>query len=118
MAKRSQYFTLTQETTVWVIDLHLADDVDTAAFNEINRELIDHWPVDAGARVLVDLSHARYTGSVLLGLLVNIRQRVRAGRGEMAVSGVSVRLAQVFRTSHLDRILPMFATRAEALQSM
>jgi anti-sigma B factor antagonist len=118
MPRQHAYFTIVAVDSVQVIEIRLAADVDTAAFNEIQRDLIDAWPFEAGQRLLVDLAASDYIGSVLLGLLVNLRQRARANRGEVALTGVSHRLSQTLRTSHLDRIFPIFATRQQAMDVM
>jgi anti-anti-sigma factor len=118
MAREKKHYIIVDAKTVKVIEIHLAADVDTAAFNDIQRDLIEAWPFEPGERLLVDLTASEYIGSVLLGLLVNLRQRVRAGRGDIALTGVSYRLGQTLRTSHLDRLFAVFATRQQAIDAM
>jgi anti-anti-sigma factor len=108
------YFNLVNDPRATVIELSLGADVDTAAFNEITRDLIDRWPVEPGRNVIVDLSRSAYLGSVLLGLLVNIRQRTRNTGGEMIVCSAQLALAKVIRMSNLDRLFPLVASRADA----
>lgn len=117
MPPTSRYFNLDHAAAanVALIELTLDADLDIEAFNEITAELIDRWPVAAGRHVVVDLSRSQYLGSVLLGLLINIRQRTRAGRGAMVIASAPTRLLQAMRTANLDRILPVAATRSQAL---
>lgn len=105
-------------SSIQLIEIKLHADVDTAAFNDIQRDLIEAWPFEPGERLLIDLTASHYIGSVLLGLLVNLRQRARANRGDVALTGVSYRLGQTLRTSHLDRLFPVFATRQQAIEAM
>ena len=98
-----------------VIAFRIGLDVDIESFNDINATLIDEWPIASGKSVIVDLTQSRYMGSVLLGLLINIRQRTRAGGGKVAVVGASPRLIDVFRSSNLDRLLLLAPTREEGL---
>ena len=101
-----------------VIELRLDADLDIEAFNEITEQLIDRWPVAAGRHVIVDLSQSNYLGSVLLGLLINIRQRTRAAQGSMVVAAAPAKLVQVMRTANLDRLIPVASTRAEAMAKL
>ena len=114
MAK-SVHFEINEMPKAHLIALHLAADLDIASFGEINHALIDQWSVPRGRHVIVDLSGSNYFGSVLLGLLINIRQRTRAGRGEMLVCGASPTLLRVLRTANLERLIEMVPTREEAL---
>lgn len=117
MAK-SVYFEIIELPKAHVIDLRLAVDLDIASFNEINLLLIDQWSIPANRHVVVDLSATQYLGSVLLGLLINIRQRTRAGRGDMIVCGAPPMLLRVFRTANLERLIEVMPTRREALESL
>lgn len=98
-----------------VIDFRLGLDIDVDSFNDITRTLIDAWPIASGRHVVVDLSQSRYMGSVLLGLLINIRSRVRAGNGKLVVVGSSPRLIEVFRSANLDRLITLAPTRGDGL---
>lgn len=114
----SVYYLVSEYPKAHVIELRLSADLDIAAFNEITDTLIDQWPIPAGKSVVVDLAASNYFGSVLLGLLINIRQRTRAGRGELIVCGASPALVRVLRTANLERLIEMAATRAEAMDSL
>jgi anti-anti-sigma factor len=113
----SQYYTIEPAERAMVIALRLAMDLDISAFNEITASLIDQWPVAPGRHVVIDLADSRYMGSVLLGLIINIRQRTRAGGGDVVVCGASPRLLQVFRSANLDRLIGLAATREQALST-
>lgn len=117
MAK-STYFEIVTEAAAHIIELRLSPDLDIAVFNEINQVLIDDWAVPAGRNVVVDLSACHYFGSVLLGLLINIRQRARAGRGQLIVCGASPTLVRVFRTANLERLIDLMPSRREALAAL
>lgn len=114
----SVYFRISDLPRAYLIELLLHADLDIASFSEINQALVEQWPVPPGRHVIVDLSQSNYFGSVLLGLLINIRQRTRAGRGEMVVCGASPALSRVFRTANLERLIEMMPTREQALESL
>jgi anti-anti-sigma regulatory factor len=51
-------------------------------------------------------------------LLVNLRQRIKAGGGQLELSSLSPQLVEVFRTCCLERLFTIRRTRAEALTQM
>lgn len=114
----SRYYTIEKLPKASVIELHLDPALDIAAFNEITEQLIDRWPIERGRDVIVDLSESHFHGSVLLGLIINIRTRARAGGGELIVVAASPGLMQVCRTANLDRLIVMVPTRAQALSRL
>jgi anti-anti-sigma factor len=111
----SRYYAIETLPKASVIDMRLDATLDVQAFNEITEQLIDRWPIDAGRDVLVDLTRSHFSGSIVLGLLINIRTRARAGGGELIVVAASPGLIQVCRTANLDRLIVMVPTRAQAL---
>lgn len=54
-------------------------------------------------------------GSAMLGLLVNVRQRVKAARGKLVLCGLSPQLASIFQACCMDRLFTTARDRARAL---
>ena len=115
MMPTSPYFAIETLPKASVILMTLEATLDVQAFNEITEQLIDRWPIARGRDVIVDLSTSSFNGSVLLGLIINIRTRAHAGGGELIVVAASPGLMKVCRTANLDRLISMVATRAHAL---
>ena len=111
----SRYYAIETLPKASVIDMRLDATLDVQAFNEITEQLIDRWPIPPGRDVLVDLTRSHFSGSIVLGLLINIRTRARANGGELIVVAASPGLIQVCRTANLDRLIVMVPTRAQAL---
>lgn len=112
---QTRYFKITKEEKLTLIELLLPAEIDTAAFGDITRDLVDAWPVVHGSRVVVDLTGGRYAGSMLLGLLVNIRQRARANGGDAVYCGLSQSVLKAIATTHLERLLVVVPTRRDAM---
>ncbi len=112
---QTRYFRITKAEKQTLIELLLPAEIDTAAFGEITRDLVEAWPVGHGSRVVVDLAGGRYAGSMLLGLLVNIRQRARANGGDAIYCGLSPTILKAIATTHLERLLVVVPTRRDAM---
>ena len=100
---------------VGVIELVLPEALDFTEFDRLNdavRAAVDGRP---GGRWVMDLSAVGYLGSAMLGLLVNVRQRVRDGGGRLVLCHVSPPLAQAVRTCSGGRLLVIEPARAAAV---
>ncbi len=100
---------------VSVVELDLPAAMDFTELDRVNdavRAAVDGRP---GGRWVVDLSAVTYLGSAMLGLLVNVRQRVRDTGGRLVLCGLSPPLASAVRTCSLDRLLVVEPTRAAAV---
>src|SRR4051812_34752252 len=83
---------------VHVIELLLPLSLDVGQFDSLNEQLgqiVDEQP---HARWVVDLSGVENTGSSVLGLLVNLRQKVKQGRGSLVLCRLSERLQKTMST--------------------
>src|SRR5665213_3394164 len=99
-----------------VVELSLPASLDSGEFDRINEALLEHVTREPHAQWVLDLSNLSYMGSAALGLLVNVRQQVKAGDGKLVLCGLSPRLQQIFRTCCMERLFVIKATRSDALR--
>lgn len=109
------YFIHTVDQSVNILTLHLPEALDVVEFDRINEQVLKMLEGRTSQPWLIDLSPVAYMGSAMLGLLVNLRQRVKAGGGRLDLCGLSPQLVEVFRTCCLERLFTIRKTRAEAL---
>ena len=64
---------------------------------------------------MVDLSQVGYMGSSMLGLFVNIRERIRQAGGTLVLCAMSPPLLRIFKTCCLERLFTIAKTRPDAL---
>ena len=70
----------------------------------------------AGAAWVLDLSALAYVGSSVLGLMVNVRQRVKQAGGQLVLCGLSDQLLQIFHTCSLERLFVISRSMQEAVE--
>lgn len=90
-------------------------DIDVAREVDQIRRRID--ALDS-PRVLVDLAHARYVGSVMIGAISDFAERVRAHDGAFGVCHVSPEMAFVLKAMKLDERWPQFGSRHDGVQAL
>ncbi|MBC7784326.1 MAG: STAS domain-containing protein [Burkholderiales bacterium] len=110
-------FSIVPLTGANVVELVLPANIEAIEFDSINEQLSAVVVSSGEARWIVDLSGAEYFGSALLGMLVNLRAKVRASRGKLALCQIGPALERVIKTSSMERLFTIVVTRDEALAS-
>jgi anti-anti-sigma factor len=110
------HYRLIQEGVVHVVELTLPMQVDAAEFDKINEEVVHEADAAPGDRWVLDLRSVDYVGSALLGLLVNLRQRIKTGGGTLVLCGLSNHVAKALRTCSLHGLFLIAPHRDEALK--
>lgn len=100
-----------------VIELSLPQILDSDEFDRLNDKILNALGGKAGARWVIDLAEVSYLGSSALGLMVNIRQRVKQAGGRLVLCGLSQRLLEIFHTCCLERLFTIVRDREEAIRT-
>jgi anti-anti-sigma factor len=101
--------TETQEAGKGVAILDGRLDTATAALTETRLLAL----LEKGG-VIADLSEVRYVSSAGLRVLLKAAKQAKATGASFAVVGLQPPVREVFEISGFDKIIPAFATRAEA----
>jgi len=112
----AELFQVHQAETARVIEFHLPDSMDPLEFDPLNESILSLLDGDAGAKWIVDLSRVSYMGSAMLGLMVNLRHRIKRAGGRLVLCGLSPRLLEIFRTCCMERLFTITANRPQALK--
>ncbi len=100
---------------VRVIRLSLPETMDSGDFDRLNESMLSTVAEQAAEGWVLDLSNLAYVGSSVLGLLVNLRQRIKQAGGRLVLCGVSENLMQTFRTCSLERLFVIRRTSDDAV---
>jgi anti-anti-sigma factor len=92
--------------------------MDSLELDRLNEALLAAVAAAPSANWVLDLAGTAYMGSAVLGLLVNVRQRVKSAGGRLALCSLSPTLVGIFYTSSLHRLFAIHATRPDALASL
>lgn len=97
-----------------VIELRLPLQLDVLTFDDLNTALLDHVQANGG-NYIIDLSGTDYVGSAVLGLLVNIRSRIKRAGGQLVLCSLSPRILEIFRVGSLESLFTIAPTREAAV---
>jgi anti-anti-sigma factor len=115
----AEFFRVHTIDSAQVIELFLPDTIDPLEFDRLNdsiQALLDQDTNGAAGRWVLDLGRVTYMGSAMLGLLVNLRHRIKKAGGRLVLCGLSARLTEIFRTCCMERLFTITRTRPEALR--
>jgi anti-anti-sigma factor len=110
-----ELYRLTRDGSVNVIELFLPIGLDIDEFDRLNEAILALIASEPDGAWVLDLSKLDYMGSASLGLMVNVRQRIKQGRGRLVLCGLSPRLLQIFRTCCMERLFKIVRSRDEAM---
>lgn len=81
---------------------------------DLTRLLEAHFADHETRSIVLDLSQVDYMSSAGLGTVLWLRKRMREAKQGFAVFGLRARVAQVFKLSGLDRVVPVYPDLAAA----
>jgi len=85
----------------------------TSAAERIQQFLDENRP----RRLIFDFEAVKFFSSQLLGLLLDIRARLKKYDGEAVISAINPQLYRVFRITNLDKVFTFFPDRESALSA-
>ena len=107
--------TIDTDGQVVVIAVHGQADLHTAP--ELRSAI--GAALDGGAKgLVVDLSEATFVDSTTLGVLVGGVKRLRPNEGQLLIVCSDRNITKIFEITGLNRVFPIYETRAEALESV
>jgi anti-anti-sigma factor len=112
------FFRLTKEGAVGVVELSLPEGADITELERLTDALLTLFGAQPDGRWVLDLSQLAYAGSAVLGLIVNLRQRILQSGGRLVLCGLSPRLEEVFHACSLERLFKITKARDDAVRAV
>ena len=111
-----RHYKVSQDQGVHVMELTLPIVVDPSDFDKLNDAIGDATDSAGAERWVLDLHSVEYVGSALLGLLVNLRQRIKSAGGKLVLCGLSDHVNKALQTCSLHNLFTITPGRAEAVK--
>jgi anti-anti-sigma factor len=115
---QTRFVTQIEDGGVRVLALTLPEQLESSHFDEINDSLLGAIEANPSGAWVLDLADVTYMGSTLLGMMVNLRQRIRTANGQLALCGLSERLTAIFRACSLVNLFVICKTRQQAIHHL
>jgi anti-sigma B factor antagonist len=85
-----------------------------AASKQIKEFIEEKQPKE----VVVDFEHVKFFSSAVLGLLLDIRAKLKTYDAEVVISSINPQLYRVFKITHLDKIFKFFPDKENAVRAV
>lgn len=85
------------------------------SISEILRPMVDSGQIQ---RLIVDFQGVRFFSSLVLGMLVDMWQRLNKAGGAVVISGIDPQLSRVFRITSLDKIFQFYPDTNAAIDAV
>ncbi len=79
--------------------------------NEFVRENRPNW-------VIFDFGAVKFFSSQVLGLLLDVRAKLKESKGEVLISGINPQLYRVFKITNLDKLFRFFPDKEAAVKAL
>jgi anti-sigma B factor antagonist len=110
----NERFHISTEDSVQILQFSLPPMMDIVEVDNLIEAVLKQLEANGKASWIVDLSRTEYLGSSMLGLFVNMREKVRQAHGVLVLCGMSPALIRIFKTCCLERLFTIVRSRADA----
>ncbi|MBV8782410.1 MAG: STAS domain-containing protein [Phycisphaerae bacterium] len=98
-----------------MLALTLPHPMDDERLDQLNAQLAEALVSGTDRTWIVDLSAVSYLNSAMLGWMVNLRHKIRAGQGRLILCGMSPAIEELFHNSAMQRLFLIVKDRKTAL---
>ena len=84
----------------------------------VAKEIEEFIEQNRSKRVIFDFGGVKFFSSQVLGLLLNIRDKVQEYNGEVVISAINPQLHKVFKITSLEKVFRFFPDKESAIEAV
>jgi anti-anti-sigma factor len=107
---------ITEQTSNAIVILSLTGRLDAVSADPVKQRLLAS--VGAAPCLVLDFAGLTYVSSAGLRVLLELARRVQSAKGKLALCAMVRHVQQVFELAGFAALIPIFATRDEALSAL
>ncbi len=109
---------ITGEGKVAVVSYKAATVSNVEEILAISKQISEFIEKKHPSRMIVDFENVKFFSSMVLGLLLDMRAKLKVHDGEVVVSAINPQLYRVFKITNLDKVFRFFPDRESAVEAM
>ncbi len=109
---------ITSEKDISVIAFKAASISYAEEIAGVAKEIEEFIEQNRPKRVIFDFWGVKFFSSQVLGLLLNIRDKVQKYDGEVVISGINPQLHRVFKITSLEKVFRFFPDKESAIKGV
>ncbi len=100
---------------VTVVTINESSILDTLQVQQIGEELYHLVDAKALRKIVLDFANVKFLSSSALGVLLTLRKKSAAIKGQIVLCGLRPDLRKVFKITNLDKLFEFHETEEQAL---
>ena len=116
--KRNSVVEITSEENAAVVAFKSASISNMEEIAVASGQIKEFIEAKKPKEVVVDFENVKFFSSAVLGLLLDIRAKLKTYDAEVVISSINPQLYRVFKITHLDRIFKFFPDKADAIRAV
>jgi len=109
---------ITGQGNVAVVSYKAATVSNVEEILAISKQISEFIEENHPSRIIVDFEKVKFFSSMVLGLLLDMRAKLKAHDGEVVVSAINPQLYRVFKITNLDKVFRFFPDKESAVEAM
>ena len=106
---------ITTENDAAVITFKAVSMSNVESITEANEQIDKFIETNLPKKIVVDFSEVKFFSSQVLGMLLEMRGRLKEYNGQVVISSINPQLYRVFRITNLDKIFKFFPDKESAV---
>jgi anti-sigma B factor antagonist len=116
--KKSNVVEITSDKKAVIVAFKSASISNMEEIAAASRQIKEFIEAEQPKEVVVDFELVKFFSSAVLGLLLDIRAKLKTYDGEVVISSINPQLYRVFKITHLDRIFKFFPDKQNAIKAV
>jgi len=108
---------ITNEENAAVVDFRTASLSDSEGIVSVSKRIKEYVENNHPKKVIFDFGNVKFFSSQVLGLLLEIRAKLKPYNGEVMISQINPQLHRVFKITNLDRVFRFFPDKQSAVEA-
>ena len=109
---------ITSEENAAVVAFNTASISNVEEVAAVSKQIREFIEEKHPKEVVVDFERVKFFSSQVLGLLLDIRAKLKTYDGEVVISAINPQLYRVFKITHLDKIFKFFPDKENAVRAV
>lgn len=109
---------ITSEENAAVVAFYTASISNVEEVAAASKQIKEFIEEKRPKKVVVDFEGVKFFSSAVLGLLLDIRAKLKTYDGEVVISAINPQLYRVFKITHLDKIFKFFPDKENAIRAV
>ena len=109
---------ITCEGPVTLVIFKAASISNTEEIAAISRRIKQFIEENHPNKIIVDFEGVKFFSSQILAVLLDIRAKLKAYDGKVAISAINPQLYRIFKITNLDKVFKFFPDRKSAIKGI